>query len=287
MNTQGTHLGIYNFTGASATDWEDIAIGPGPAGASYYLFAGDIGDNNAVRATIRVYRVPEPVVAPNQSPVTVNLSGIATITLQYPDGPRDAETLMVDPVTRDIYVVSKRETYSRLYRAAYPQSTSQTTVMEYRGQLPWGWATGGDISPNGGEILVRGYSNASLWRRPAGTALWDAFARSGYSVPLAGEPQGEAICFDFGAHGYWTVSEGTSRPLYYYGRVPAPGDQDADGDVDGADYGWFAGCFNGTGNPVSGGCQAADLNGDHSVDGADYGIFASCFNATGNPPACE
>jgi hypothetical protein len=69
------------------------------------------------------------------------------------------------------------------------------------------------------------------------------------------------------------------------GTVPA--DLDSDGDVDGADYGIFAGCFNGTGNPINPGCAQADLNADNAVDGVDYGLFATCFNGTGNPPACQ
>lgn len=42
MDTQGNHLGIYNITGAGATDWEDIAVGPGPAGGVSYLYLGDM-----------------------------------------------------------------------------------------------------------------------------------------------------------------------------------------------------------------------------------------------------
>jgi hypothetical protein len=63
-------------------------------------------------------------------------------------------------------------------------------------------------------------------------------------------------------------------------------DLNGDSSVDGADYGLFAGCFNGTGNPFNAGCECADLNGDLSVDGADYGLFAGCFNGTGNPSPC-
>lgn len=65
-----------------------------------------------------------------------------------------------------------------------------------------------------------------------------------------------------------------------------PGDLDADGDVDGTDFGRFAFCFNGTGNPPHPGCEPADLNKDGFVDGSDYGIFASCFNGSGNPSPC-
>ena len=51
--------------GATAVDWEDIAVGP-PAteagAASVYL--ADIGDNSRNRADITVYRVVEPAVDP-------------------------------------------------------------------------------------------------------------------------------------------------------------------------------------------------------------------------------
>jgi len=167
----GDHLGIYYLSGTGATDWEDMAIGPGPVAGQSYLYLGDIGDNNAVRSSIQVYRVAEPAVSPGQTPVTTTLYGVETFTLEYPDGPRDAETLLVDPLNGDLYVISKRTSYSRVYRAAYPQSTSGTITMEFKGELPWGWATGGDVAPMGDEIIIRGYSNASLWRRPPGTDL--------------------------------------------------------------------------------------------------------------------
>jgi hypothetical protein len=79
-------------------------------------------------------------------------------------------------------------------------------------------------------------------------------------------------------------SNGPNKP--YLLLTAYPGDFDLDGDVDGADYGVFAGCFNGTGNPINPGCDTADINNDNSVDGADYGIFAGCFNGSGNRPNC-
>lgn len=74
----------------------------------------------------------------------------------------------------------------------------------------------------------------------------------------------------------------------YVGAAPPPivsaADFDCDGDVDGSDFGMFAGCFNGDGNPVSAACRDMDLTGDGDVDGADFGIFATCFNGSSNPP---
>jgi len=225
INSAGRLVGTFRLTGASATDWEDIAVGPGPVTGRSYVYLGDIGDNNAVRTGgVQVYRVAEPTVSSGQSPpVDVNLSGVETFTLRYPDGARDAETLLSDPLTGDLYVVSKREDQSRVYRAPASALVNGATVtLQYKTSLPWGWATGGDISPDGDEILIRGYSNASLWSRPPGTNLWDAFAYAGVSVPLVSEPQGEAIGFDAAGWGYYTTSEGSYPALYYFNRVPEP-----------------------------------------------------------------
>jgi hypothetical protein len=200
MTTAGTHLGVYNISGASAIDWEDIAIGPGPVAGTDYLYIGDIGDNFNIRSTIKVYRVAEPVVSPAQSPVTVTLTGTQAITLAYPDGPRDAETLMVD-VNGDIYIVSKRVTaHGRMYRAAYPQATSGTVTLEFVGELPWGsvdgsgGATGGDIASDGAAIIIRRYTNqspqATLWLRPPGLTIAEALAGTGCDVAMLPEPQG-------------------------------------------------------------------------------------------------
>lgn len=221
MNAQGQHLGVYNLSGVGATDYEDISIGPGPIIGEDYLYIGDIGDNNAVRTGgVKVYRVQEPDVSENQSPVNVTLTEVETLILKYPDGARDAETLMVDPVYGDIYIVSKRETYSRVYVAFYPQAS--TTVMTFVAELPWGWATGGDISPLRTEIIIRGYGNASLWQIPDYGFLWNAFDSAPCTIPLVSEPQGEAISFDAFGFGYFTLSEGLYQPIYYFARITQP-----------------------------------------------------------------
>jgi len=223
MTTAGVHLGIYNLTGASAVDWEDIAIGPGPVTGAHYIYAGDIGDNNGVRANIVVYRVQEPAVSPTQQPVNVNLGGVQAFTLQYEHGARDAETLMVDPTTGDLYIVTKRESRSRVYRAAASSLTTSGTVMLYLvAELTWNTATGGDISPQGDEIIIRNYSSAYVWARPPGSNLWDAFSGTQYPVTLIVEPQGEAIGYNANGSGFYTTSEVNYQPIYYYTRTPPP-----------------------------------------------------------------
>jgi hypothetical protein len=220
LTTGGKLLGTYMLGGVKIIDWEDIAIGPGPEPNVDYLYAGDIGDNRRVRkGGIIVYRVAEPKVVSlsdiNQKPANVTLDGVEKIELVYPDGPRDAETLMLDPLTKDLYIVTK-EGKSRVYRAAYPQSVSEKTMLEYVVSLSWGMATAGDISVDGQMIIVRGYFGASLWVRSKDGPLWRAFEEQECSVPIIIESQGEAICFDANGTGYYTTSENRRQPIYYF-----------------------------------------------------------------------
>src|SRR6188508_1240616 len=89
MTAAGTNLGTYSISGASATDWEDIAVGPGPTAGAQYLYIGDIGDNGASRSSVSIYRVPEPTVSDTQSAVSTSVSGMKKFTFTYPGGARD------------------------------------------------------------------------------------------------------------------------------------------------------------------------------------------------------
>ncbi|MFQ5604006.1 MAG: T9SS type A sorting domain-containing protein [bacterium] len=222
MNDRGKHLGVYLLAGAAARDWEDIAIGPGPVAGQDYLYLGDIGDNNAQHELKVVYRVPEPEVRAGQSPVEVTLQGVERIAFQFPDGKRDAETLMLDPLTRDLYIVSKRESRVRVYRGAYPQSTSETNLLQQVAVLNFTLAVAGDISPSGLEILIKNYSTVYYWSRTPEQTLWQAFERQPISLPYTIEPQGESICWQADGMGYYTVSEelaGIPAHLSFYPRL--------------------------------------------------------------------
>ena len=93
----GTTVATYTLTGASAKDWEGMAAAR--SGVTRYLYVGDIGDNGKKRPTIAVHRVIEPSTLKN---------GTLTPTswvFRYPDGPHNAETLLVNPTTLRIYIV--------------------------------------------------------------------------------------------------------------------------------------------------------------------------------------
>jgi len=228
LHTEGRLLGIYRLKGARCRDWEDIALGPGPYPQRSYLYVGDIGDNQARYPSITIYRVPEPAIDPNRILRESEIGPVDAIELTYPDGPKDAETLLFDPLNGDMYVIAKREFFCRVYRAAHPQSTTKRTVMKLVTTLPWGFAVGGDVSPDGQWVVVRGPFNASVWRRPRGEELWRAFATEGFRLDLMPEPQGEGICFDGDGRGYFTIGEQVHTPIYYFARASSSQKSDAE-----------------------------------------------------------
>ena len=229
LTTDGRHLGVFALSGAEARDWEDLAIGPGPEAGVDYLYAGDIGDNESQQDLKYVYRVAEPAVDTDQAPADTTLTGVSTITLRYPDGPSDAETLLVDPLSGDLYVITKRSTDVSVYRAAAPISTSDVVVMERTGTLSLPrvagapaagqGAVGGDISPSGLEVLLKTYAAVYYWQR--GSAADPLFAHPHRPLPYVSEPQGEAIAWAADGSGYFTLSEeprSIPAALYFYPR---------------------------------------------------------------------
>ena len=231
VGRDGALLGRYALADATAIDWEDMAIGPAPDGRSY-LYLADIGDNDGRRMSVRVYRVLEPLVDADRAPVVETLSGVTAYAFVYEDGPRDAEGFMVDPLTNDFYIVSKRELDgNRLYRSVSPSEGGMNTLARV-GTFSLTGTTGADISPDGLQVLIRRYSSAinsmtpparagSYWSRPdASVSLIDLLARPGQTVPLVAESQGEAIAFAADNRGFYTTSEHGSRPGETIAQAP-------------------------------------------------------------------
>jgi hypothetical protein len=226
IGDDGGALATYLPTGIENDDWEDLAIGPGPAAGVDYLFIGDIGDNTARRRSVFVYRIPEPVVSGGDA---IPLAGGVALEMVYPDGAHDAEVLLSDPRTGDLYIVTKsrKEGSSGVYRYPFPHVTGRKVVLErvathvFPGNRFERAATGGDISADGSEVLVRTYTRAYLWERAPGSTVAAAFALPPCEITLIAEPQGETLAFAADRAGFYTLSEGRSRPLYFFRRVPA------------------------------------------------------------------
>lgn len=219
-NLKGEPLGVYNLQGATLRDWEDMALGPGPKSGTDYLYVGDIGDNDEKYAAVRIYRVPEPPVDVAATGVKASLGGVEVFELSYPGGTaHNAETLIVDPVLGDLYIVSKAaDGHSRVFRAAAPLGSGVVEEVIALDFGPGGLTTGGSASAAGDWVVVRTYFAARMWQRLPGMPLWQAFVGEFCSVPLAMEMQGEAIGFAGAGIDYFTTSEGESPPLYRYVR---------------------------------------------------------------------
>jgi hypothetical protein len=199
-----------------------MCIGPGPKADRHYLYIADFGDNNARYDVKTVYRVAEPLLDRDLAPLESALGEVAALRFRYPDGKRDAETLMVDPITRDLFVISKREDRVRAYRFPFPQSTEEVTILEYLGEMPLYDVTAGDISPTGREILIKAYNTIKYWQRQEGQSVWEALQTESKRLPYEIEPQGEAIAWAADESGYFTLSEerdGIPAYLYFYTRM--------------------------------------------------------------------
>ncbi len=226
LGEHGADLGTFTVTGASATDWEDIARGPGPDRAASYLYIGDIGDNGLRRDHVTIYRVAEPSARPVSGGT---LRGVETITLRYPGGPADAEALLVDPVTGDLLVITKSWVgRSTVLRAPAPSLTSgaRITMLDegtlqisppsgLPAGLPGTAVTGADISADGSLILVRTYRQVLAFTRAEGQTVPDALTHGHpCAAPQAEEKQGEAVALTRGEAAYVTISEGLAQAVH-------------------------------------------------------------------------
>lgn len=232
LDTQGRRLGTYNLTGASHTDYEDIGLGPGPLTNVSYLYVGDIGDNGENRSNIRVYQIPEPAVYARQytNPPTVGMKGVRGITLDYPDAAHNAESLFIDPLTGDLFIVTKEATTSRVFTTTQAALNSGTNViLTFVRNLTFDIPSAADISPTGREIIIRQEEFARLWTRTNGQSISQALAGTPTTIPVIGtptEPNGEAVAFDANGNGYYTLSETSStQPLYYFARTSGDGNR--------------------------------------------------------------
>ncbi len=214
--------GEFLIRGAFNRDWEDMAAGPGPVEGITYLYIGEIGDNHAQYEIMSIYRVPEPDISGLDSVAYEPVDGVERIDFVYPDGlSRDAETLMVDPWTRDIYIVTKRDERSILFAARYPQATGRVIALEKVGYFPFNRALAGDISADGTEIAVKTDDRIYYWSRNLDEPVYKALERQPLLLPYTVEPQGEAFGWMPDGSGYYTLSEKVDdiEPvLYFYSR---------------------------------------------------------------------
>lgn len=227
LNLDGSTLGTWDLEGVRAKDPEDIAVGPGPEPGVHFVYLADIGDNLERRAFIVIYRFAEPDTTKGGG--TVASSGISALEFTYPDGAHDAEALMSDPLSGDLYIITKKVTgKSAVYRAPFPHSAGKRTRLEKTASIAFEGSgasdlaiTGADISRTGNEILIRTYNKAAIRLRTPGESIAAALGKQAYPVPVPGppaEPQGESIAYSDDGAAYYTLGEGIAQPLFRFDR---------------------------------------------------------------------
>lgn len=202
LDTAGAVKGRVAVTGASVENWEDLGIAP--CGQDSCLYIGDIGDNDARRPFVTVYRVKEP------SPGDKATQPATAFQATYPDGPQDAEALLVSK-TGGVFIVTKGNTgASALYR--FPSlKAGETVKLERVGVLSAHSSkgeriTGGSSSADGHWIALRTHESVSFY--DATQFLSGQFPQPlRFDVTALREPQGEGVAF--GREGaLFLVSEG-------------------------------------------------------------------------------
>ncbi len=129
---------------------------------------------------------------------------------------------MIDPLERLIYIVTKRGDAVGVYTAPISAKVGDTTTLTKRCKLvfsgikPLKWITGGDISKDGGHILLKSYQEVYYWERKDDESVWQALQRAPSKPHYEEEKLGEAIAFSADGKGFYTVSEGLFAPIYYY-----------------------------------------------------------------------
>ncbi len=202
-------------------DWEDIAIGTW-SDSTTVLFIGDIGDNGRKHEFNYIYCVKEPDTT--EVSKTEPLELVSTLCFTYADGPRDAETLLFDPITRNLFVVTKSEHEVHVYEITYPYP-SDTVSIGPSLLLPVRHITAGSISRDGSEILIKSYIAVYYWKRQPGQSVIDALRAEPVELPYEQEPLGEAISWASDGSGYYTLSEngkGERGRLIFYQRSVEP-----------------------------------------------------------------
>jgi hypothetical protein len=223
VNLQGEKLGTWRVPGAKNIDWEDVAAFKDKDGKCY-IFASDTGNNKRDRGEMTVYKIPEPVIAPGDKDSTKKnptwTAPADAIKIAYPGARYDAECLMIDPQTGDIYIITKSYTHEAvLYKLPAGYSLDKVNDMTELGTIsvpafPNGTITGGDISPDATRAVICDYFNAYEFVLPSGAKNFDDIWKQKLQViELGPRKTGESIAYSADGKFILAGSEGEHSPL--------------------------------------------------------------------------
>lgn len=209
LNQTGEVVKKMFIRGATNRDWEDMTL------ADDKIYLGDIGDNNDAYPEYYFYIFEEP----DKSVDTVEQ--FQKLRFKYPDGARDAEAFLVEPASGTIYIISKWDNPSRIYKLTITTNATSIQTAEYLGQINATGITSAAMSADGTAVILKTYTSVLYFHKDKGESMEKALQRSPVLLPYSLEPQGEAICFAADDSGYFTLSElgfSSSQFLYFFRR---------------------------------------------------------------------
>jgi hypothetical protein len=179
INTKGRTVAQITLRGIDPYDPEALSRGVDDHGPA--LFLGDIGDNGERRKNVSVFRVTEPK---SLGRTTIKSTWFR---FKYPDGPHDAEALLIDPRDGRLWIATKSPSIGGLYVAPRKLVTEShgTNKLHRVADVP-ALTTDGAFLPNG-KFVLRTYSSGFLYDAPGKL-------REELTLPI--QPQAESVALD-------------------------------------------------------------------------------------------
>lgn len=223
-------------------DTEDMATGPGPTAGVKYLYMAVTGIQGGDDSQREIYRIPEPTVTPNQTPVTANVTAdVFTFTppvSSIAPGTKDIEAMAIDPRTGDVYLFQKlggsatRPRSSSVWRAPGSQFVAGggTVTFTEISVIPTivsstnnGGIVAADFSEDGDHLFIKNYEEIWLWNINDGQTVENALDNdtpvyTRYTTSFGAEAAG----FDTGSTPgrIYFMSEGATAPLRWISCTP-------------------------------------------------------------------
>jgi hypothetical protein len=196
VGLDGEVQGTLNFR-AQPQDLEAVAV------HEDRLYVADIGDNTRKRDSVRVYFFKNP----RANGLTV---AYYAYDFRYPDGPHNAETLLVDASGR-LFIVTKGRKAS-IYEAPLRPRRQDTNELERVGTAPSN-VTDGTFLPGGQRIALLTYNSVEVLDANS----YEVVA----SAPIPDQPQAESLTLSLDEKSLLVGSEGKKSKVY---SVPIPTD---------------------------------------------------------------
>ncbi len=207
ISPRGRRLGEFDLKKSNNVDWEDMASFT--LDGEPYLMIADIGDNEARHRKRTLYVVKEPGVKKGDREKVD-----WRVDFEYPDGPRDAESVAVDIDNMRALVLSKRDIPPVLYEVPLKPEDDDKVTATWLGtirSLPppsrqdvqfapktksWHWQpVGMDFSADNRAAVIMTYRAVYYYERREDEDWFDALNRRPRRVSLGNFQNAEAVAF--------------------------------------------------------------------------------------------